>query len=317
MKTTLLLIVLTFLLNTQQAFSFDGNVNINPIIGDASFSYFYKQQPNFFTNENERIQTHLKYVELILRNKNVSNLNSSLLNNRKKMLDYLHNYWEANKFPVNEKYTNKRTPCFIDNNGTICAVGYLVEQSAGRKTAEYINNKFQYNFINEMQDATLTNWITNSGLTKEEYAMIQPSYYPSPSPNNNYILSKKEAITTGIFSGLNTTTIILNASQFNKIYSKRASSIIGIVGGLSQLIYGIDKYPIVQTSWYGESFMNSAERNVSLLNIGLGSTSVIMGVCNLIVHKKPKDKKTSFNLYSTPAINNSIAYGFRLNKKLG
>jgi hypothetical protein len=314
MKTTLLLLV-SCLIYIQQSFCKNNNNTINAIIGNESL---HNQIQNYLcVNENTRIAIHLKYVEKLLRYKSVEGLNTIERNNRFKMLDLLHNYWVASIFPINEKYTNSRRPCFIDNNGSICAVGFLIEKTAGRKIAEYINKKFQYNYINEMEDVILDNWIANSGLSKLECAMIQPSYFPAPQIDNNYVLNKKMAISTGILSGLNFTSIIANATQLNSKNLKKASPIIGIIGGVSQLIYGIDKYPNIQTSWSGVNFMNNAEKNVSLINIGLGSTSILLSTWNLINHKKQKDKKITWSLYRTPRINNSVAFGFKLQKKLG
>jgi hypothetical protein len=55
-------------------------------------------------------------------------------------------------------------------------VGYLVEKTAGRQLAEDINEKHQYEYISEMNDEIVDNWIANSGLTERECAMIQPTY---------------------------------------------------------------------------------------------------------------------------------------------
>ncbi|HJW28324.1 MAG TPA: T9SS type A sorting domain-containing protein, partial [Saprospiraceae bacterium] len=131
--------------------------------------------PDANTNEDLRIQTHLSYVENLLRQKDVSNLPPAVREKRAHLLDLLHDYWQAGKFPRNFDYTDRR-PCFIDKNNTICAVGYLVEKTAGLEVAEDINKSHQYDDIFDMNDAVVNNWINESGFSKTEIAMIQPDY---------------------------------------------------------------------------------------------------------------------------------------------
>ena len=155
---------------------FNNGQTINPLIGDVSFVTKFGYQPDATTNEDLRIQTHLAYVENLLRQKDVSNLTPELQQKRSHVLDLLHQYWSAGKFPRNYDYKDVRKSCFIDKDKTICAVGYLVEKTAGRNVAEAINSNHKYDFIYEMNDALVDSWIANSGLTKDECAMIQPDY---------------------------------------------------------------------------------------------------------------------------------------------
>ena len=165
---------------------------INPVIGDVSFVEKFGHKPDAATCEDLRIQTHLAYAENLLRQKDVSDLSPEMQQKRTHMLDLLHDYWTRGKFPRNYDYKDTRKPCFIDKDGTICAVGYLVEQTSGREAAEAINGKFKYAFVKEMNDALVDNWIASSGLTKEECATIQPDYgggwyscYCANQPKNN------------------------------------------------------------------------------------------------------------------------------------
>jgi hypothetical protein len=151
---------------------------INPVIGDISYIKKFGHAPAASTPDQLRIKTHLEYVAELLRQKDVSHLSPELQKNRTHLLDLLYSYAEAGVFPVNyDRY--ERRPCFIDKNGTICAVGYLIEQTAGREAAEKINTKHKYDHIFEMKDEAVDAWIATSGLTKEECAMIQPQYKPT------------------------------------------------------------------------------------------------------------------------------------------
>jgi hypothetical protein len=153
---------------------------INPVIGDQSYYMAFSKMPDQFSDEQVRIRTHLAYAEFLLRKRNVSHLSEEMQAKRSHALDLLHEYRKRGQFPLNNDYKNERRPCFIDDNGTICAVGYLVEQTAGREAAEYINDKHMYQEIMEMKDPMIFEWMQANGLTEEECAIIQPSY---PSKN--------------------------------------------------------------------------------------------------------------------------------------
>ena len=69
-------------------------------------------------------------MEELLGNKDVSDLSDEHQKKRKMALQFLHQYWTAGVFPINYDYAERR-PCFIDREGNICAVGYLVAKTAG------------------------------------------------------------------------------------------------------------------------------------------------------------------------------------------
>lgn len=168
--TTLLLLFISSFLVAKNPKS------INPIIGDQSYFMKYGVLPNDQTNDHDRIQTHLAYAEFLMRTTDVSHLSPEENTKRNHTLDLLHEYWTRGQFPMNADYASERQPCFIDDNGTICAVGYLVEQTAGRNVAELISERHLYQTILEMKDPILDEWVQSSGLTLEECAIIQPSY---------------------------------------------------------------------------------------------------------------------------------------------
>jgi hypothetical protein len=153
---------------------------VNAILGDESFKFYFGKYPAQRTEESLRIATHLRYVEWYLRSVPVTHLSTEKIQSRNQMLDLLHQYREAGDFPSNFDFPGERRPCFIDRNKNICAVGYLIEQTAGRALAEKINATHQYEYITNMQSIPeLQYWIEQSGLTLLECAMIQPSYADS------------------------------------------------------------------------------------------------------------------------------------------
>lgn len=157
---------------------------INPVIGDQSYYMAFGKMPDQFSDDQVRIRTHLAYAEFLLRIRNASHLSEEMQAKRSHALDLLHEYWTRGQFPLNIDYKNERRPCFIDDNGTICAVGYLVEKTAGREAAEQINDRHMYQEIMEMQDPMIFEWMQQNGVTEEECAIIQPSY---PSKNETTV----------------------------------------------------------------------------------------------------------------------------------
>lgn len=152
------------------------NKLVNPILGDNSYVIKYGHKPSLTSDNNLRIKTHLEYVENLLRQKDVSYLSMEFQIRRNYVLDLLHDYWTKGVFPKNYDYYDQRKPCFIDKDGTICAVGYLIEQTTNRHIVENINSKHKYDELLEMNDPILDKWIDKCGLTKQELAMIQPTY---------------------------------------------------------------------------------------------------------------------------------------------
>lgn len=160
--------------------------SINSVLGDASFVAAFGRLPSHAVDEDLRIVIHLEYVERLLRGRDVHVLPWPLQQERLRNIEHLRAYRMHRIFPRNHDYPGERRPCFIDRDGRICAVGYLVEQSAGRDVAKRINSTFQYARIREMQSPDLQSWLAGSGLTLEEAAMIQPEYWEDYSEYQYY-----------------------------------------------------------------------------------------------------------------------------------
>jgi hypothetical protein len=174
MKTSNLLLLAgcTILLLIYSVASFkilpDENLNtINSILGDESYINTFGETPKSIVSDDVRIDTHLNYVENLLRNSLPEGLTPTQLENRLAFLDYLRDYRLAGEFPVNDDHPDTRRPTFISNNGNICAVGYLVEHSVGREVAEFINDHYKYNYITTIDAPIFLNWVKESGFSLE------------------------------------------------------------------------------------------------------------------------------------------------------
>lgn len=151
----------------------DYSQKLNPLIGNAGLSLFQQDEKSKLS-ELQKVKAHLTFVHDYLVEKS-QNYPYQIKKKRIALLNVLAAYIEAESFPENVKYPGRR-PCFIDNNGTFCAVGYLVKETAGEALALKINERHQYSYIYDMDLAELDEWIANSGFSKTEIAMIQPAY---------------------------------------------------------------------------------------------------------------------------------------------
>ncbi len=167
---------------------------INAVIGDVSYVERYGSLPTPETDPDLRVRTHVEFVHALLSQRDLSSLPDALCDARRENLARLRAYIDGGVFPRNHLYDDQNRPCFVDPDGRICAVGYLVEQSAGREVAERINAEFQSEFLWRMRLPELDRWIAGSGFTLLELSMIQPCY----DPNFNITITKVSEMTINI-----------------------------------------------------------------------------------------------------------------------
>ena len=156
--------------NTDRSFR-DG---ANHHLGDTAFLEQYGRPPTA-EEEHLRIRTHFLAVQKLLASHPATK--PELEAKRKLLLAHFSDYIAKGTTPKNE-HLPWRTPVFIDDEGTICAVGYLIEQSAGRDVAEKIAKSHRYSYIEEIAKAMpeVQQWVADSGFTLEELGSIQPGY---------------------------------------------------------------------------------------------------------------------------------------------
>ncbi|MBL0192350.1 MAG: SprB repeat-containing protein [Saprospiraceae bacterium] len=159
--------------------------NLNKYWKNKNLDYDILNEKIPLTNDVSLIQMHLSLVEKTLRNKTCDNLSKQQKSNRIKCCDILHNYWTKGVFPKN-LYHYKRTPYFIDDFGTACAVGQLVISTGHADFANKISNENNYAYIEDMNYPELNTWADTYGFTIEELKWIQPEYgCINPSCENN------------------------------------------------------------------------------------------------------------------------------------
>ena len=263
---------------------------VNALVGNAGYVAATGHAPTTLTNDDARVRTHLAFAERQLRRQPTNGLLPTLAQRRAHLLDLLHRYWVAGVFPRNYDYPGERRPCFIDRDGRLCAVGYLVAETAGRPVAERINAAHQYDLIADMRTPALAQWVQRSGLTKVECALIQPNYNFAPPTLTPVPAPTSYVVGSAVWGGVNVMLSAANASQFNQPNAGRAMAYTGVLSGTGQVLLGAlrlrEDEPGISLGWNpatGKSY--AAERTVSYLNIGAGTATLALGLWNLLHHR--------------------------------
>ncbi|MBF9237577.1 lipoprotein [Hymenobacter sp. BT683] len=280
---------------------------VNAVIGNASYVAATGQLPTTSTPDEARVQAHLAYAERLLRQKSTTGLSPTLAQRRANLLDKLHAYWQAGVFPRNHDYPSERRPCFIDRDGRLCAVGFLVAETAGRPVAERINQQHKYDLITAMRTPALAAWVQSSGLTLAECALIQPTYGSPVTLGSATAVPVQTSygIGSAMWSGVNVMLGLANASQFNQPNAGRGAAYVGLVSGTAQALLGAlhlpaDMPPItgINSILPGKSY--AAERTVSFLNIGAGTATLAVSAWNLLHHRNATVERTEVGLVNYP-----------------
>ena len=265
---------------------------VNALVGNAGYVAATGHAPTTRTNDDARVRAHLAFAERRLRQKSAGGLSPALAARRAHLLDLLHRYWVAGVFPRNYDFPGERRPCFIDRNGRLCAVGYLVAETGGRAAAERINAVHQYDLIADMHTPVLDQWVQHSGLTEAEYALIQPTYGFAAPTLTPVPVPASYAVGSAVWGGVNVMLAAANASQFNQVGAGRGVAYAGMFSGAGQVLLGALRLRTdelgggLHIGWNppaGKSY--AAERTVSYLNIGVGTATLALGFWNLLQHR--------------------------------
>ncbi|MBJ6109321.1 hypothetical protein JAO73_09875 [Hymenobacter sp. BT523] len=271
---------------------------VNVLVGNAGYVAATGHAPTTASTDDERVQAHLAYAERRLRQQPAVGLSPALAQRRARLLDLLHRYWVAGVFPRNYDHPEGRRPCFIDRDGRLCAVGYLVAETAGRPAAERINQVHQYDLIADMRTPVLADWVKTSGLTRAECALIQPTY-GTPPPTEAEV--KTYAVGSAVWGGVNVMLSAANASQFNRPDAGKGAAYAGVLSGTGQLLTGALRLPndVRGINWIGGTTYGT-ERTISYLNIGMGTATLALSAWNLISHRNAALRNTAVGVVNFP-----------------
>jgi hypothetical protein len=282
---------------------------VNVLVGNAGYVAATGHAATTATNDDDRVQAHLAYAERELRQRPATGLSPALAKRRAQVLDLLHDYWVAGVFPRNYDYPGERKACFIDRDGRLCAVGFLVAKTAGLPVAQAINQAHQYDLIADMRTPALVDWVRTSGLSKAECALIQPTYggLINPGPTTVEVpVPRSYAVGSAIWGGVNVMLGAANATQFNQPTPGRRAAYAGVLSGAGQVMLGALRLRDDVAANYSD-FMYSprtksyaAERTVSYLNIGAGTATLALSAWNLFSHRKATADRTAVGVVNYP-----------------
>ncbi|NOQ71291.1 MAG: T9SS type A sorting domain-containing protein [Crocinitomix sp.] len=131
-----------------------------------------------FDSDEDRIQSHINLVINYLVEHTSSDLTASQKDNRIHLLQELAEYADAKTFPKNTVYQH-RQPCFVDENETHCAVGYLMAVSGHNTLVATIRSEYNYAYLKDIKTDGVSKWADEFGFTLAELMWIQPTYYPT------------------------------------------------------------------------------------------------------------------------------------------
>lgn len=156
-------------------------VNAQWRVQDAAF--LGDALPAAFSDEADRISTHLRMVRERLLSRDASGLSAEQRARRTRLLERLGDYAHGRTFPQNSVLAY-RNPVFIDPNGTACAVGWLMIESGHADLARSISAGFNTGYLHEIADDAryaeqVDAWTDAHGFTADELAWIQPGYPPN------------------------------------------------------------------------------------------------------------------------------------------
>ena len=278
---------------------------VNALVGNAGYLAATGHSPTAATPDDARVQAHLAYAERLLRQRPAAD--PALARRRAHMLGLLRRYWAAGIFPRNHKYVAERRPCFIDRDGRLCAVGYLVAETAGRAVAERINAAHQYDLIADMRLPALADWVRASGLTAQECALIQPTYGSQPPNVSPEPLTDGYAVGSAAWGGLNIALSAINASQLKQPRPERGPVYLGVLSGAGQILFGALHLPKdeatdgIYMGWNPPPVKSYAtERTVSYLNIGAGTATLALSAWNMLRRRPAGASRTAVGVVNFP-----------------
>lgn len=126
--------------------------------------------------EIQRVADHIQRAEAMASQRDTAQLSHTQRLVRHLLLQALADYRAAGRFPKNRDFA-KRTPYFIDADGTRCAMAHLMELGGERDLVAQLARERNNAYVRELADEpALLAWLEAAGFTVDEAAAIQPSY---------------------------------------------------------------------------------------------------------------------------------------------
>ena len=219
-----------------------------------------------------RLRTYLRRVEKHLTARDVSHLSHRQQAARRQQLDALAQYWKSGVFPRNSDFPTRRVPYVIDSGGRVCAVGHLLITSGRAKLARQLAQTANNAYIEDVKSPELDEWTSESGMTKEELAMIQPVYSGELIPA--ILVSGAVSIILSIINGLN-------------IYRRQVGlwlPLLGLVAGIFVIYFAAQHHQVIDSPFI---IRNDSYSTIGLIVGGLG---IGVSLSSLLLHRAKENK---------------------------
>lgn len=181
--------------------------------------------------EIARVRHHLEGAEAILVSRDEATLSGSQRAARARCIADLQVYVRRGIFPHNHQVLGRRTPVFVDEHGTRCAMAFLIERSGEPALVARIARTRNLARIRDLAgDAPLASWLVRNGITLDEAARIQPAYGGAGSEGGEDV-GKWVASTVGL--GMASTGVGLNLSVGKSQGARNARGLLGVVLGMA------------------------------------------------------------------------------------
>jgi len=223
-----------------------------------------KHQPSARQLEIARLRAHFDSVDAELRSAALVRATPSRQAGRATLIRWLREYRDAGRFPQNDRFPIP-TPFFRDDQGTLCAMAYLIARSGRADIVDRVARTRNNAYIAELsQDAGLQMWLDSVGLSVAEAARIQPTYGPHVDADN--AVSDDYAITSVLVSGTSLATLGLNL-----IAPSRGTGWAGVIAGTAAVIAGVANFD-----------GNNGTQNVAAANALIGVGAIAVGLYRML-----------------------------------
>jgi hypothetical protein len=211
--------------------------------------------------ETARIQAHLLGAEREMESHDVSHLTAPQREARGRALAALRRYRVAGRFPHNHRVPGARVPVFVDEHGTPCAMAYLIAESGSVAVVRRIAATRNLALIRQLaDDPELVAWLHANGMTADEAARVQPTYWPDdPEPTSDEFMWAYHAA-TGASTLSNAGLMYMSLRGESRMWSGMA-----IAGGALQTVIGIGGLEEASARPYG------------IFNTGFGAATSLIG----------------------------------------
>lgn len=127
--------------------------------------------------EISRLDAHFRRVLSRLHQSPPPGLGPAQRRARASHLERLDRYRRRRRFPQNRRHSARMIPIFVDDMGTRCAMGHLIEGAGGEDLVMHVAKTRNHDRVHALTDLDdLVSWLEANGITADEAALIQPSY---------------------------------------------------------------------------------------------------------------------------------------------